>query len=197
MPYTEPTSIVDIERLFLRLSARYQRLWTALFPTPEAYAVAVNEWALILEGIDVAGIERALRRCLTEFPTYPPKPAEFRALTQPRAQELGLPTLDVAYRAALERRWRYHPLVWHIVSTIGQYEFIRMPEGQVSQRFREIYEQLVEQVAKARQIDPNFQLRFPEAKVSQLTQDKPARVTAPGDARAHIATIRKRLAQGR
>ena len=184
---------VDIEQLFLRLSARYQRAWTSLLPSDEAHNVALNEWALILEGVDAQGIERALRRCLVEFPRNPPKPAEFLALTRPSAEELGLPALDAAYRAALAGRWRAHPLVWHAVRIIGQYEFVRMSRDEASRRFREVYERLVEQVARKRQIDPAFELQIPATPPPRLGQDPPRRLTAPGTARAHIASIQKLL----
>lgn len=188
--------MVDIERLFLRFSARYQRAWTSLFPTAEAYAVAINEWALILAGVDAEGVEQALRRCLAEFPTLPPKPGEFLALTRPTAQELGLPSLDDAYRAALAGRWRVHPLVWHIVKAIGQYEFIRLSREESSRRFQEVYTWLVDEVIKRWQVDPAFELQIPATKTPRLGQDRPRRITAPGDARVHIAAIRKLLKHG-
>ena len=186
----------DIEHLFLRFSARYQRTWTSLFPTPEAYDVALSEWALILADVDTAGIERALKRCLVEFPTYPPKPAEFYALTWPTAIELGLPTLEEAYRAAINRRWRMHPLIWHTVAVIGQFEFPRLPSDKSRRRFEEIYHQLLQFVAEQRRIDPAFSLQLPDSHVPKLAYDKPKRITAPGDARVHIAAILQQLKRG-
>jgi hypothetical protein len=175
-----------IEQLFLRFSVRYQRGWTSLFPTAEAYRVARNEWALILAEVDAAGIERALQRCLAEFPTYPPKPAEFLVLTQPTPDELGLPSLEVAYRAASQRRWRFHPLVWQIVQVIGPWRFRSLPESEARACFAEHYHALVAQVAAGRQ------LHLPEKRAPRLTQ-KPSPVTAPGAARAHLARIKALL----
>ena len=182
-----------IEQLFLRFSARYQRAWTSLFPSAQAFDVALQEWATILDGIDEAGIERALRRCLTAFPTYPPKPAEFLALTRITPAELGLPSLDVAFRAAVAQRWRDHPLVWHAVTAIGQYEFQRLPSDQARRRFDEVYETIVAYVAEQRRNDPDFTLRFPHGRIRRLGRDRAATVTAAGDARAHLAAIRHQL----
>ncbi|MEZ5584934.1 MAG: hypothetical protein R3F37_21135 [Candidatus Competibacteraceae bacterium] len=170
----------------MRFAARYQRAWTALFPTPEAYTVAINEWGLILDGVDAVGIERALQRCLTAFVSYPPKPAEFLILTRPTAQELGLPPLEEAFKAAVERRWRMHAIVWHVVTVIGQYEFGLLSQDEASKRFGAVYEQLVEQVAKQRQSNPGFELKIPETATLPLGQDAPKCITAPGDARVHI-----------
>ena len=182
-----------IGRLFLRFSARYQRAWTSLFPSPQAFEVALTEWALILDGVNTEGIERALRRCLVEYPTSPPKPAEFLALTAPTPEELGLPSLEDALRAALAQRWRSHPLVWHVVSTIGQYEFLRLSHDQACSRFRAVYPEWVAYVAEQRRDDPDFSLQLPETQVRQIRQETPPKVTAPGDARSHLATIRKKL----
>ena len=184
---------MDIERLFLRFSARYQRAWTSLFPTAQAFEVALSEWALILNGVDADGIERALHRCLTAFPTHPPKPGEFLALTRPTARELGLPSLDEAYRAASAGRWRVHPLVWLIGRTVGFYEFARLNREEAWQRFQGVYRQTVDQVARRRQIDPRFELQIPVAAVPALPPYRTVRISAPGTARVHLAAIRKRL----
>ncbi|MCB1804709.1 MAG: hypothetical protein KDJ99_06030 [Candidatus Competibacteraceae bacterium] len=187
--------MIRIDALFLRFSARYQRAWTTLFPTPEAYAVAVTEWDFILTEVSDDGIERALQRCLAEFPTFPPKPAEFLALTRPTPAELGLPSLDEAYQAAIAQRWRAHPLVWHVVMAIGPYEFRRLSQDQARQRFGAVYQHVLDWIIEQRQRDPAFTLQFPALKTPRLTHDQPKKVTAPGDARVHLAAIRKKLQQ--
>lgn len=184
-----------IERLFLRFSARYQRTWTSLFPSAEAFDIALQEWAVILADVNAVGIERALHRCLKEFPTYPPKPAEFLALTRPSADELGILPVDTAFRAAIEQRWHQHPIVWHVVTAIGQYEFRRMPHRQAWHRFGDVYEQFLNLLIEKRRNDPGFELQIPNQHYPSLSHDKPTTITATGDAHAHIAAIRRRLSR--
>ena len=118
-------------------------------------------------------------------------------MTRPTPQELGFPTLEEAYRAAVMQRWRAHPAIWHTVTAIGPYEFRHLSQTQAWQRFAQMYQKLLDWVAEQLNDDPDFCLQLPDKQTQQLVQDKPKRITTPGDARAHLAVIRKHLRQQR
>lgn len=108
--------------------------------------IAGITWHQAIEPRDTAPT-RGLERCIRErADPWPPTLPEFRRLCQPATEELGLPTVEEAYRVACLQQpdWSgVPPIVWHARPAVGVFELISEPASRTRPRFEAIYQALV------------------------------------------------------
>ena len=140
-----------IARLWRRMAAIYSHRWTS------SYGEAIDAdgrltdtgqcWADGLHDLSLADLKRGLHRCVHErADPWPPTLPEFRYLCQPTPEELGLPTVEEAYRVACLQQpdWLgVHPLVWHARLAVGVFELLSEPASRTRPRFEAVYQALV------------------------------------------------------
>ena len=95
---------------------------------------------------------RGLERCIRErADAWPPTLPEFQRLCQPTPEELGLPSVEDAYRVACLQRpdWQsVHPIIWHARQAVGAFDLISLPEVRTRPRFEAVYQALVQRALK-------------------------------------------------
>lgn len=137
-------------------------------------------------------IERGMARCLDSDDNWPPSLPQFKRYCQITPEELGLPRLEDAYRIARLQKpdWSHvHPVVYHARQAVGLDTIIKEPDSVAWSPFEKAYHGLVARVL----VGERFEV--PMASVPQLEHQRPRQITAPGDARAHLKTIRERIMQ--
>ncbi len=136
------------------MAAIYSHRWTASYgeaiDAEGRLTDAARCWADGLREVSLAALKRGLRRCVHErADPWPPSLPEFRVLCQPTPADLGLPSVEEAYRAACRQRpdWStLHPLIWHAQQAVGYFELISEPPARTRQRFEAAYAALVQRV---------------------------------------------------
>lgn len=145
-------------------------------------------WVDQLSACTRADILRGLSRLRTERPEWPPGAAGFAELCTPTAEDLGLPTLESAYRSACNGDWS-NPAVWHAVQTLGARRLRMQPERQTRRPFEKIWQYIVTEVRSGRQFDPQPVVPALEHLPTAPLADRIANSRAP------IAEIRQVLNQ--
>lgn len=147
----EPLAAVVMIRLWRRMTEIYGRRWSSTYgigavDEQEVMTGTARTWAKGLTPVGLAGIRRGLQCCLQRSDPWPPTLPEFLELCRPTPEEVGLPSVDIAYRAACLGNWRLHPVVWHAARTVGIWELRREPEHMTRPRFLAAYTSLLHRV---------------------------------------------------
>jgi hypothetical protein len=137
-----------------------------------------------------AQLERGLARCSDSDDEWPPSLPKFKRYCKITPEELGLPTLEDAYRIARLQRpdWsQVHPVIYHARLMVGLDTIIEKPDSVAWPRFEKAYQALVGRVLAGERFE------VPVSSVPQLEYQRPRQVTAPGDARVHLRVLRDKL----
>lgn len=114
-------------------------------PTPEAVKIAISEWEDEVKNLSLEQIKKGLEKCKDPFGRhveFPPTLPQFICLCFPDAEEIGIPSVEEAYRQALCPSLERHSLVQNAIDCIGSYTFKMMSEAEARRRFMPIYAQL-------------------------------------------------------
>ncbi|MHB1752184.1 MAG: replication protein P [Acidiferrobacter sp.] len=138
--------------LWRRMTRIYGHRWTSAFGATDD-----STWLRGLRGLTPAQVGHGLSRCATHREGgWPPTLPEFRALCTPTAEDLGLPTLDAAYREAAladkDHRWS-HPAVYAAAQAAGLFELRTLPESKSRPLFERAYEIVTRRVLAGEQFD--------------------------------------------
>lgn len=84
-----------------------------------------------------------------------------------------------------------HPIVYHARIRAGRDMVFKQSDSVARPRFERAYQALVARVLAGEVFE------VPASSVPQLEHQRPRQITAPGDARVHLKTIREGLSLGR
>lgn len=158
----------------------------------EADAATMELWRAGLSDMQPEQIGLGIQRSATEWLNpFPPSLPEFRALCQPKPEDLGLPDLDHAYRDAINcaaainiggDTSKFPEIVQVAVREIGSAAFREMKPTDSLKAFSRAYEILV------RKIMAGENLEVPKALEKKETPPAPAEI-----ALSHLAQIKAQL----
>lgn len=133
------------------------RLMTDIFGYRWASAYGTTDqsgtWGKGLAGLTSEDIGRGVRKVIELGMDWPPSMPEFRKLCEPDEADLGLPTMDQAYRAAARRDWKLHPAVFHAAKIVGQWELEQKPEYITRPLFAKAWETVVKRIRAGEQLE--------------------------------------------
>lgn len=137
-------------------------------------------WARGLAGLTAEDIGRGVRACVDLRMDWPPSMPEFRGLCLPTDAELGLPSIELAYRAAARLDWSLHPAVYVAAKAVGTYRMRNDAEAVTRPKFSKAWADVVERVRRGEVIEQ------PVQDVPRLGRCEKARKET---GRAHVANI--------
>ena len=120
---------------------------------------AFQTWCLGLRDLSPTMIKKGFARLLERKKAFVPNLNEFKSLCEPSPEELGLLSLESAYREAAEkcrRPSRYawsHPVVYHAGKTVGWYDLSSKPRSSTFPLFKSVYTSLCKRVMKGEAFD--------------------------------------------
>lgn len=133
-----------MDRLNVRMTEIYGHRWTSQYPR-----AALDTWAKGLAGMSTSAIGAGVSRCLAGELAWPPTLPEFKAMCQPRPEDIGVPSVHAAWTEALDiackRKRREdcsHPVVWHAYCEAG--DIGHMPEDKGRKAFDYAYSMTVQ-----------------------------------------------------
>lgn len=152
-----------IELLFRTFCRRFTSRWRDNYEDPKAREL----WRRDLKGLTDFHVKRGLH--LSADLQWPPSPGEFRALCQPSPQDLGLPSLDQAFREACvgvtpqrTHSWS-HAAVYQAALAAGRWELLNLPVNQSRPLFERAYAVLVRRVLNGEQLDTPIPRALPKS----------------------------------
>ena len=104
------------------------------------YGMKLREWrkTFIRKGFTPRHLELGMQKCLELCETHAPNLSTFSSRCTPSMHDYHLPDEDEAYMMAVRKLWT-HPIVWHAVKNVGQYEFRQWPESRSRKAFIKEY----------------------------------------------------------
>ena len=179
-----------IQRLWDRMTTIFGYRWTAQYGEDDP--ATKNLWLIGLADMQPIQIKFGINRLAAEWQNpFPPSLPEFRALCQPKPEDLGLPDLDHAYRDAINcaamianggDTSRFPEIVQIAVREIGSAAFREMKPTDSLRAFSRAYEILT------RKIMAGEKLEVPKALEKMETPPAPPEV-----ALSHLAQIKAQL----
>ena len=137
--------------LFARFHHIYTHKYDSAYSDAQTLNYAKKEWALSLRGFNQAQIEWAIEQCKDLF-AWPPSISEFKALMQPSAEQMGLPSTRNAYVEAclgahrpLTFQWT-HQAVKQAAKLSDYYSLKSQSESYMLPIFKRHYQKVCEQV---------------------------------------------------
>lgn len=133
----------DIDELWLRMAKMYGHKWLTNFG-----AIDDGTWLRGLSELAPAQLAIGLERCLKRKDPWPPSLPEFRALCLPTEKDLGIPSLDQAYKmATLNGNAANLPsIVLNAKRITGEWELRTMARERIFPKFKRIYETLTDEM---------------------------------------------------
>lgn len=136
-----PLSGKVIRKLWELMTDAFGYLWTDQHGTEDVG----GSWARGLAGLTGKDIALGMTRLIDLGERRAPTLPEFRALCEPRPEQIGAPPVERAYaeacrnaHPAASRRWS-HPVVFHAAAAVGLQNLLRMSGGASSSRFEREY----------------------------------------------------------
>lgn len=176
-----PQSTNTMGRLWVRMVKIYGHRWTSSFGESDD-----GTWAHGLRGLTAEQIALGLSRCVERGEAWPPTLPEFRALCTPTPADLGLPTVERAYRDAVfhtaGQPW-LHPAVAVAAREVGVFDLQRLPGDKARALFERAYEIVCRRARAGEVLDAPIQKAIPVV-------EKPAN---PAVGAAAISAIRSML----
>lgn len=133
--------------IFARFHHIYTHRFESAYGDESTLNMAKREWAMSLLGTSTEQIEFALERCKREY-AWPPTIAEFLKLLEPNPEDLGLPSVELAYQEAclhahdpLQHTWS-HPCVQLAARDTGYFKLRNDAERTTKPIFKATYELL-------------------------------------------------------
>lgn len=99
--------------LWILMTAMYGHKWTSVHGETDSQDI----WGKVLHGINGQQIAAGMQACSVSQDPWPPSAPEFRALCEAGVSSLGIPSVDAAWREAVEASsdpttWKFsHPIV--------------------------------------------------------------------------------------
>ena len=135
------------------------------------------------------GFRRVTRSA--SFRTFPPNPIEFRAACFPTHEELGIPSLEAAYREATNNvgrspEWRNwsHPASYQAACDAGFYTLKTGDEREAKALFSKAYENVTRRVMNGEK------LQLPEEERLAKQPEKPC---SKARSKEHLANLKANL----
>lgn len=175
-----------IKKIFKAFDSMYGKAWSSRHSTEESWQSTMRVWDRGLSRYTDEQIKIALGKC-AEKHQYPPNLPEFIALCEPDEKDLGIPTVEQAYRHAACSEW-VHPIVYHAAKEIGTYEIRFMDSRTGFARFKPVYEKLVNEMRRGRVFE--FE-RHPEDVL--LESDETTKRCPPEVAKKYLDEIKNML----
>lgn len=151
----KPTSFVDaFNNFFLELQAIFPA-WRNAFPTTAHLDAAKKQWLQMFldEGIDSqAQINAGLRKARKSGSDFFPSPSKFLEWTKPTLEDFGLPTLERAYKEAIDNSGRVgtlhwtHNAIYHAATQVGLKALSVMNDEKAHKAFSHAYQKTCEAV---------------------------------------------------
>lgn len=137
-----------VNMVFARFKAIYGHKFDSTYGDKASLDIARREWGYCLIGYSEAQLAKALHTCKLTY-AWPPSIAEFVALLQPSASDLGVVSAHAAYQEACRCRqdarsfpWS-HPIVYHAARETGFWRLQRDNEKTVWPLFERTYHALL------------------------------------------------------
>ena len=138
-----------IADLWRRMARIYGHRWTSAFGAKDD-----STWLRGLRGVTPEQLGVGLAVCVRRADPWPPTLPEFLVLCTPTAEDLGLPTVDAAYREAVmadrDHIWS-HPAVFVAARNAGSFKLRTLPEAKSGPLFERAYEIVVRRVLAGEQ----------------------------------------------
>ena len=151
----KPTSFVDaFNNFFLELQAIFPA-WRNAFPTTAHLDAAKKQWLQMFldEGINSqAQINAGLRKARKSGSDFFPSPSKFLEWTKPTLEDFSLPTLEMAYKEAIDNSGRVgtlhwtHNAIYHAAHQVGLSALAVMNEEKAHKAFSHAYQKTCEAV---------------------------------------------------
>lgn len=174
-----PQPTETISKLWRLMTEVFGYRWASAYGTTDQSGT----WGKGLAGLTAEDIGRGVRRVIELGMDWPPSLPEFRKLCEPDENDLGLPTMELAYRAASCRDWSLHPAVYHAAKIVGQWELEQKPEHITRPLFAKAWETVVKRIRSGEQLEGPID-------APRIERSREAR-SASG--RAHMANIQRIL----
>jgi hypothetical protein len=144
---TLPTDTVS--KLWRLMTEVFGYRWASAYGTTDQSGT----WSKGLAGLTAEDIGRGVRRVIDLGMEWPPSLPEFRKLCEPDEVDLGLPTMDQAYRAASRRDWSLHPAVYHAAKIVGVWDLEQKPEHITRPRFADAWESIIKRIRSGEMLE--------------------------------------------
>lgn len=167
-PHEDPSAIGTqtaqiVNGLFTQLKAicpAYKQSW----PTQEIYETAKRLWIETFIAQGISSIERlkfGLNKLALEEKPFIPSVGQFIAMCTPTPEDLGLPTLDAAYREACRnshpcetsKKWS-HQAVYHAWTMTDNWALRTQPTTESLPLFKYAYEQTADMLLRGEKLKP-------------------------------------------
>lgn len=139
--YTKVRTVVNDDDLN-SLVEFYKKQYGEVFTL--AHEVKMKTWGRYFRNEDITPghIEYGKRACKSLCESNPPGLLVFAKRCKPSFKEIGVPSVEQAYINATRSCWS-HPLIFHAVKNIGEFNFKRWPATRTRKAFEKEYKQLI------------------------------------------------------
>lgn len=188
-PMNAMSNKISAQPLPETIVAKLWRLMTEVFGHRWASAYGASDsgtWAKGLAGLDSEDVGRGVRRVIEAGMDWPPSLPEFRKLCEPDEADLGLPTMNQAYRAAARRDWSLHLAVYHAAKIVGIWELEQKPEYITRPQFEKAWGSIVKRIRAGEKLDGPIDA----PKIERSKESK------SNHAKLHLEKIRQILGSG-
>lgn len=164
--------------LWLRMTELYGHKWTSVHGESDTSGT----WGKVLFGISREQLAAGMQACARSSDPWPPSAPEFRALCEAGVSSLGIPTVDAAWREAVEAStdpttFKFsHPIV-HEAARLTDWYSIRTgtPKAEtVQNRFNKRYADLTAKLQRGEPLIEGQKLLSQEAAASELEKSEQA-----------------------
>lgn len=155
-PKTElnPEAVDFVNDLFKSLQIAYPA-WKYTFPTQNDVALAKRSWVKTFMECGITSVEQiqvGMRKARADESDFFPSAGKFVAWCKPSPEDLGLPTVELAYREAainshspIAHRWS-HAAVYQAGKETGWFFLKSEPQRETQAEFKRVYADICERV---------------------------------------------------